>query len=436
MLPYRIFIQFLLLGMRMMSLFGHHKARRAWRERKGWHERLLTADRKARDQGRTGDWFHMHCASLGEFEQGAPVLRLWRERHPDSPILLTFFSPSGMEATPPVEADHVEYLPFDTASAMRRFAGTLRIADTVLVKYEIWPEMIRALGQRGTRLHLIAARFDAGRHPLGWHGAFIRRHIARLTDVQVQDIASADAVAHLKWNVQVTGDPRVDQVLHTLGSQPGDRAASMLRQIDAWKAGRKLLIVGSAWPPEWKALRDILQSSPGWVVLWFPHEVSGAHVDAWAHHPGSARLVDGVDDSLSTNGEHHRLPDMLVVDQVGILKHAYRSADIAVVGGGWGHGVHNILEPAAFGVPILCGPKVAGFREIEALEKNGAARVCADSGQMREACLEWMRNASARRTAGASAAEWVNSRSGAAERIIRTLVPERAVDAPMKKGTL
>ena len=409
----------------MMSLFGHRKAGRAWRERKGWHDRLISADRTARDRGRKGDWFHMHCASLGEFEQGAPVLRLWRERHPDTPILLTFFSPSGMEATPPVEADHVEYLPWDTASAMHRFAGTLSIADTVLVKYEIWPEMIRALGQRGTRIHLIAARFDAGRHPLGWHGAFIRRHIARLTEVQVQDIASADAVAHLKWNVKVTGDPRVDQVLHTVEAQPSDRVSARLQQIGAWKAGRKLLIVGSAWPPEWEALCDILPSASGWVALWFPHEVRGAYVDGWSDHPDSARLAVETDGRPMLPRES---PDMLVVDEVGLLKYAYRCADLAVVGGGWGQGVHNILEPAAFGLPILCGPKVAGFREIEALSKRGAVRVCGEKGDLRRACLEWMQDDTARMEAGASAFEWVTTHRGAASRIIGIIDTPRGRD--------
>lgn len=424
-LPYRIFIQLMLLGMRVMSQLGHRKARRAWRERKGWHDRLGSANQAARDKGRIGPWFHMHCASLGEFEQGAPVLRLWRERNPDTPILLTFFSPSGMEAAPPEEADHVEYLPWDTAAAMRRFAGTLDIADTVLVKYEIWPEMIRALRRRGTRIHMIAARFDEGRHPLGWHGAFIRSHIARLTEVQVQDKASADAVAHLNWNVQVTGDPRVDQVLHTVEAQPSDRVRARLQQIEAWKAERKLLIVGSAWPPEWEALCDILPLASGWVALWFPHEVRGTYVDGWADHLGSARLA------VEAGGEpelHPESPDMLVVDEVGILKYAYRSADLAVVGGGWGQGVHNILEPAAFGLPILCGPKVAGFREIEALDKRGAVRVCGEKGDLRRACLDWMQHDAARMEAGASAVEWVTTHRGAASRIFGVIDALRSGD--------
>lgn len=423
MLPYRLGLLLFVLLVRCASAIGHPKARKAWRGRKGWQERLVRAEEQARMRGRKGPWVHVHCASLGEFEQGTPVIREWRRRHPESPMLLTFFSPSGMEGVHAPEVDHVDYLPFDLLPSVRRFSRLLTISDTILIKYEIWPELIRALNAAGTRIHLVAARFDAGRHPLGWTGTFIRRSLGQLHGIQVQDERSAGHVLPYRWPVRVTGDPRVDQVLYTTTATPSERVAERLERITEWKERRKLLLVGSAWPGEWAALRTITEDSTDWVVLWFPHEVHAPYVADWAGHHDADWLSSWQGHTpgpgpWKTFSDIPGNPGMLVEDEIGVLKHAYRLADLAVVGGGWGKGVHNILEPAAFGVPVLCGPNVAGFREVEALSEMGAARVCASPEMLAGQCRDWMRNDDDRHRAGQAAAEWVERRKGTSRRIV------------------
>lgn len=401
----------LTVGLRLAAMMGHTKARAAWRGRKGWEERIASAEQTARRNGKKGPWMHIHCASLGEYEQGAPVLDEWRTRNPDTPILLTFFSPSGVEGVRETHADHVDYLPFDRPLAMRKWAQALEVSDLILVKYELWPGLIRSQLNAGTRIHLVAARFDHDRHPMGWTGAWMRKHLKRLTTIQVQDEASAIVARSRGVIAEVTGDPRVDRVRDNVQSAPPKKAAAALDQIRVWAGERRILIVGSAWPPEWRALCDIASTRKGWAVVWAPHEITGRHVDEWAQHPSAVRFS-------SWNTEASAPPSsessILILDVMGILKYAYGLADLAVVGGGWGQGVHNVLEPAAFGLPVLFGPSIAGFREVDALMECGAGRLCKSAEDLVQGATEWMENDGSRQKAGSAAARWVDTHGGAA----------------------
>ena len=388
----------------------------------GWQGRLIAAEETARKLGRTGPWLHLHCASLGEYEQGAPILAAWRLQHPEAPILLTFFSPSGVEGVGKTEADHVDYLPFDTRGAMRRWSTALEISDSVLIKYELWPEMLRSLHDAGTRIHLVAARFDPGRHPLNWAGGFIRKHLRLLATLQVQDTASAKALAHYGHTAAVTGDPRVDRVTATVGGTTPAAVGARMKRLVAWKGDRQLIVVGSAWPPEWSALQHALADHPSWAILWAPHEIHSRSAAEWSDRSDT--------NTLSSWDEHSALPPLqtLILDELGILKYAYALADFAVVGGGWGQGVHNVLEPAAFGVPVLCGPQVAGFREIAALSQCGGLQVCQSAQEMQVACLSWMDNPDDRKKAGASARDWVGQHIGAVHRIVDAVQKARETE--------
>jgi len=416
---YRIAIQLSKAGIWLAAALGHPKARLAWRGRIGWLGRLMAAEETARKLGKTGPWLHLHCASLGEYEQGAPILAAWRRQHPHTPILLTFFSPSGVEGVGETDADHVDYLPFDTRGTMRRWSTALEISDTVLIKYELWPEMLRGLHDAGTRIHLVAARFDPGRHPLNWAGGFIRKHLKFLSTLQVQDAASAEAIARYGHTATVTGDPRVDRVTETVHGTASPAVRARLDRIESWKADRKLIVVGSAWPPEWSALLNALDDHPNWAILWAPHEINSRSAADWSAH--------GDTDTLSTWDERSTRPSgqRLILDEMGVLKYAYGLADFAVVGGGWGQGVHNVLEPAAFGVPVLCGPQVAGFREIAALSQCGGLQVCDREEDMQAACRSWIEAPDDRKRAGDSARSWVSQHVGATNRIAVTVQKAR-----------
>ena len=426
MLLYRLAIQILRLGLWCATALGHRKAKAAWRGRKGWRSRLKQAEITARKNGRTGPWIHFHCASLGEFEQGAPVIRLWREQHPEAPILLTFFSPSGIEGVTETGADHIDYLPFDTPRSAMEFSQALDISDAVFVKYELWPELMRALHRNHTRLHLVAARFDVGRHPLNRWGGLIRKYLGLLSTLQVQDLQSAQALSAFGFEAQVTGDPRVDRVFSATQEPIPGLIQERLEHIHLWKGGRKLLVIGSAWPAEWKALKDILDIHQDWAVLWAPHDIGHPDLEQWLRreHTDYLSLWTGHTPGPGTYKTFENVPgtpDMLIADEMGLLRFAYGLADFAVVGGGWGRGVHNVLEPAAFGIPVLCGPNVAGFREIEALKQSGGLKVCATAEDLANQCGLWMESKEAREEAGQSAAAWVVKQRGAALRIASAL---------------
>ena len=404
---------FFRVGLHVAAFSGNEKARKAVAGRRGWAERLAVAANKAA-AGTAGLWIHVHCASLGEYEQAAPLLQALRDRAPERPLLLTFFSPSGKEAVPADAADHVDYLPFDTQRNMRRFDAILPVADTVLVKYELWPRLIEVRLARGARLHLVAARFDPGRHPMGRWGGWIRQRLAQFTHLLVQDPGSAETLGTVGLRADVLGDPRVDRVLSTVQTPPNGAIQDRIDQIARWKDGRNLLVVGSAWEGDWKAVRHLLPALPGsgWCLLVAPHEVQGRHVESWAEESRFPRMSDSQpEDRMGADG--------LILDEVGLLKHVYGLGAAAIVGGGWGAGVHNTLEAAAFGLPLAVGPNIAGFREIEALRAEGGLVVCPTPHEMAETVGQWMstEGESSREESGAAAAAWVSKQSGAAGRI-------------------
>ena len=414
--PYRIAIQLLHLGLRGAAMLGHKKAHIALSGRKGWQGRLMAAEVAARQRGRQGPWFHVHCASLGEFEQAAPVLSAWRSLHPTQPILLTFFSPSGISGASAPEADHIDYLPWDTPAQMRRFFGSLDISDTVLVKYELWPELMRSAHSAGTRLHLVASRFDAGRHPMNAWGGFVRKSLRTFATVQTQDAASGALLQDHGISSVATGDPRVDRVCDTLRADLPTHLGDSMDGIQRWIAGRKVLILGSAWGPEWDALPDLLDGHTEWCALVAPHELHGAHMEQWGSAEG-VDLLSSLDGAAHAAGAGH----ILLLDAMGLLKYAYRLGDIALVGGGWGKGVHNTLEPAVYGLPVLCGPNIAGFREIAGLKDCGALRACASAEMLVRTGRQWMTEAEECQKAGAAAKAWVAGQSDAAFRIVKAI---------------
>ena len=407
---YSIGLRVFLLGMHIASLMGHQKARKSLAGRRGWADRLSSSI-KAIENTRQGRWIHIHCASLGEFEQGAPVMSALRKQAPDRPILLTFFSPSGMDSVAPDMADHVDYLPFDTARNMRLFHDVLPAADTVLVKYELWPRLLETRLAAGTHIHLIAARFDARQYPANFWGGWIRKKLAHFKTVLVQDAASARVISGFGIHAQTAGDPRMDRVCETFRTAPSKATQTKLNQISQWSGDRKILVAGSVWPGEWSAIRELIPrlSASGWCVLCAPHEVQNQAVVEWASESGFQRTSQHSDTPLSPS-------DGLILDEMGILKHAYSLGHAAIVGGGWGAGVHNTLEPAVFGLPIAVGPKVQGFREIQSLQSLGALTVCPSPKDMTQLVGSWMSN-SEPETDGKAAAHWILDNSGAANTI-------------------
>lgn len=385
-------------GMRVAGALGHSKARRGVQGRRGLLKRLqAAADQKA------GPWIHVHCASLGEYEQAAPVIEELRKTRPASSILLTFFSPSGHESCPKDAADHIDYLPIDTRGSAIKFAAAMPFESSYWVKYEIWPAHLFALQEAGVPTHLFAAHFVAGRHPLSAWSGYYRRALATFCTLQVQDHLSVTKLANFGLHAIATGDPRYDRVKRPAPALP----AALDADITRWANGRSILIAGSSWAPEEEALAALVSANDwpkNWGLLVVPHEVSPEKISSTNKRLRTALSAECC----------------YVVDRVGVLRALYSRANLAVVGGGWGGGIHNILEPASAGLPVAFGPKHGRFREAQQLIDEGGAREAKTSADLQAILRSWIGDPDALSQAGAAAAAHVASASGAAERIVKT----------------
>ncbi len=311
-------------------------------------------------------WFH--CASLGEFDQGIPVMRVVREREPETFILVTFFSPSGFKHYHKRQhpADHACYLPLDTPRNARRFIRHFKPEKTFFVKYEFWANHILAARRAGSSLYLVSGLFRPGQVFFKWYGSFFRKVLRQFEVLFVQ---YSDSAALLKEigieGVVIAGDTRYDQVL------AASLKSSENAVLEAFVPEKNALVLGSSWPEGEEKILPALNDSafPGKTII-APHDVSEAHVEAIA-----AQLTRPfVRYTQVKAGGDLRGADVLILDTIGQLASAYRYGSIAYVGGGFSGKLHNILEPAVFGLPVLFGPEHARFPEADHFLEAGIAR--------------------------------------------------------------
>lgn len=358
--------------------------------------------------GRRCIW--MHCSSLGEFEQGRPVLEAVRQAYPDAWMLLTFFSPSGYDRQrhfPSVDA--VTYLPRDTPGAVRRFLDRVQPDFVLWVKYDFWFECWRQLHRRGIPVYLIAARFRSEqwlfRNGAGPFLHMIRQAVA----VAVQDEASRVLLeAHGFTEVAVAGDPRIDRVL---AIRSGDSA---LARLEVFAGQSPVLVAGSVWDADVALLAALRERGGlrGWKWLLAPHDLAEARVQRFQQRMGA-----GVVRYSQWQEEGAEAPEVLILDNIGMLNQAYRLGAAAYVGGGFGRSVHNLLEPAVYGIPVLFGPAHHKFPEGEGLMAAGGGVEIRDIDSL-QACVHNLEDADWRRKAGLAAGRWVAERAGATRAIL------------------
>lgn len=413
------------LGVRMAAPFVP-KARQWCAGREGLWERL-----EARREALQGCLW-MHCASVGEFEQGRPVLEAIKRARPDLPVLLTFFSPSGYEArkdlgstAPGSLVTHVEYLPPDSAANAARLLDLMRPRTVLWVKYEFWPQYLGALHRRATPVYLVSGIFRPGQPFFKWYGGAWRSMLGGFTHLFVQDQASRDLLTGIGLrNVTVSGDTRFDRVRAIV--EAGDE----LPLAAAFRGKGPVLVCGSTWPADEALLLDafkLMGRSPKLLVV--PHELDLPQLRAieqrfpkplarWSELEHSP--VDSVRHTLGQAAD-----GTLLVDRMGLLARLYRHGDVAYVGGGFGDGIHSLLEPAAWGLPVIFGPKHGKFAEAQGLIEAGGGFAVHNARELAELLVRLLGNADARRTAGDAAARFVRDRSGAtqvvADHVLRTL---------------
>lgn len=385
-------------------------------------------------------WFH--CASLGEFEQGRPLIEGLRRQQPNVCVLLTFFSPSGLEVSRGYAgADHIFYLPMDSPRNARRFLDAVGPALAVFVKYEFWHYYLSELHNRKVPTLLVSAVFRPDQPFFRWYGAFWRRMLHAYTAIFVQDKASLRLLSGLAPSVFLSGDTRFDRVLElapTLpATAPHSRPESTLAQpfppdsplaplfalVVAFAAGGPTIVAGSTWDEDEKELAHFVRTHPNIHFIIAPHELSKEHVHTILHaFPESVPL------STWSPGLHARC---LVIDNIGMLSRLYQLGTITYVGGGFGgDGVHNVLEPAVWGKPVVFGPIYDKYREASELIEAGGA-LTADNTLSLEQCFRRLLDDPAVRTAAGHAARaYVERQAGATKKILEYIAAERLLEVP------
>ena len=366
----------------------------------------------------------VHAASVGEFEQARPMIERLRREKPHLKIVLTFFSPSGYEMRKHYDqVDAVLYLPFATRRNAKRFIDALQPKMAIFVKYEFWPAYLNELHKRAIPTYSISAIFRKQQLFFHFYG---KRHLNALrcfTHIYVQDDASRALLAqHGILQTSVAGDTRFDRVVEVKNTRSLENA-ERLAPIEAFIAGSERVIVeGSTWSEDEKLLAEFIEKANGLrdekvKLILVPHELTESHLH-FIFNLFKGRLVRY---TAKNNPQSLQDADVLLIDTMGLLSTVYRFGQVAYIGGGFGVGIHNTIEAAVYGMPVLFGPNYHHFREAKGLIDAGAARSIKNYNELEEALEVALEHY---RTIGANAAEYVASETGATAKIYDEIFAE------------
>lgn len=355
-------------------------------------------------------WFH--AASLGEFEQGLPVMEQIKKQFPNHKIIVTFFSPSGYEVRKNNSiADVTVYLPLDTQSNAKQFINAVHPELVFFIKYEYWPNYLNELKKQNTKTYLISGIFRQNQAFFKWYGGFYRNALQTFDYFFVQNDTSKQLIQSIGFNnVKVSGDTRFDRVVSILERD------NSLDFIEQFKDGKTTIVIGSSWPKDENLLVNYINNSSENVkFIIAPHNIKGEQIANLKQQISKARV-------LFSEKENKNLAEfqVFIIDTIGILTKIYSYADIAYVGGGFGNpGVHNILEPATFGVPIVVGPNYSHFAEATALVNMNGCISITDQKQLNEAFDLLLNNEDERHEKGHICSTFVQMNKGATEVIMK-----------------
>lgn len=397
MLLYRIATGLYFAAIRLAALSGNAKAK-LWVS--GRKNVFADIEKKARELHGCY-WFH--CASLGEFEQGRPVIEAIKKERPTAKIVLTFFSPSGYEVRKNYAGvDAVFYLPADTATNNKKFINLLKPRAAVFVKYEFWYGYLNELKNQEIPSYLVSGIFRPGQHFFKWYGIGGKKALNCFSHLFVQNDESKNLLAGIGiTNVSVCGDTRFDRVLEVKNQ------AKEIPVISEFVGGNKVFVAGSTWPEDEKIIAELIAKKPlGWTFIIAPHEVNAS---------SKSRLQQLFPQAATyTNPENLEEANVLVLDTIGILSSAYQYATLSYVGGGFNSGIHNVLEAAVYSVPVIFGPNHKRFNEAVDLIEHGAAISVSNAAELQKAFDTLALN----EQAGKQAEAYVMHHVGAAERIV------------------
>ena len=360
-------------------------------------------------------WFH--AASLGEFEQGLPVMEKIKVQFPNHRIVVTFFSPSGYEVRKNnTIADVTVYLPLDTKSNAQNFLKLVHPDLVFFIKYEYWPNYLNELKKMNSKTYLISGIFRENQAFFKWYGGFYRNALKTFDYFFVQNESSKKLLQNLGFNnVKISGDTRFDRVVSILER---DNSIDFIAQF---KSNTTTIVIGSSWPKDESLLVNYInQTLENVKFIIAPHNIKSEQIQELKNSIVKKTILfsEKEDQDLSTY-------DVLIVDTIGILTKIYSYADIAYVGGGFGNpGVHNILEPATFGIPIIVGPNFSHFAEAVALVHQEGCISISNQNQLNDAFSNLISNTDVRNEKGHICATFVEMNKGATNVILKHILNE------------
>ena len=357
----------------------------------------------------------VHAASLGEYEQGVPVMEALKKQFPEHKILLTFFSPSGyIQKKNNTLSTFTTYLPLDTAKNAKRFVYTIKPEMAFFVKYEFWPNYLKELHKKQVKTYLISGVFRQKQPFFKWYGRWMTESLRTFDHFFVQNQESMELIKSLGFdNASLSGDTRFDRVSKQLEMD------NSLKVVEFFRNNQPLLVCGSTWPEDEDLLLDfIMNYAPGKVkILIAPHQINAEKIDQFIAKIGlkSAKFSQHDIADLAEK-------DVFIIDTIGLLGRAYSYADVAYVGGAAGTtGMHNILEPATFGIPILTGSNIDKFPEAQQLRRLAGLYTVSTDKETSQMLKKLFENANFRKKTGMICGHFVQGQTGATAMIINYL---------------
>lgn len=355
-------------------------------------------------------WFH--AASLGEFEQGRPLIERIRADYPEYKILLTFFSPSGYEVRKNYEhADIVCYLPIDTIRNARRFLRTVRPCMAFFIKYEFWYNYLHILKHRNVPVYSVSSIFREHQIFFRWYGKSYAGVLRCFTHFFVQNEKSKHLLHTIGIDtVDVVGDTRFDRVLQI------KEKAQQLPIVEAFKADKKVFVAGSSWAPDEDIFIPFMNECKDWKMIIAPHVISEEHLKR-IEEKCKGKTVR----YTATTPEEAAQAQCLLIDCFGLLSSVYHYGEVAYVGGGFGVGIHNVLEAVVWKMPVLFGPNHQRFQEAQELIKAKGGFEITDSSSFAHMMQQFMTQQEYLRLSGEAAGSYVESKAGATHKILKQI---------------
>ena len=405
---YNLGIYLYLIGVAIASLFNE-KVRKMWR---GERDAIRVLKEKVDPEARYV-WFH--AASLGEFEQGRPLMEQLCREHPDYKILLTFFSPSGYEVRKNYEgADIICYLPLDTITNARRFLRAIHPVMAFFIKYEFWYNYLHILKHRNVPVYSVSSIFRPDQIFFKWYGKQYAHVLKCFTHFYVQNQTSKELLAKIGiTDVSIVGDTRFDRVLQI------KEAAKQLPVVEAFCQQQKVFVAGSSWQPDEDIFIRYFNEHPEWKMVIAPHVIGEDHLQQIIGKLEGRKVIRYTELANSQQPTaNSQEADVLIIDCFGLLSSIYRYATVCYVGGGFGVSIHNTLEAAVWGKPVIFGPENKKFQEAQGLKQCGGGFEIHDADEFNALMNRFEKEADALTQASQAAGTFVRQRAGATQMIL------------------